>query len=1045
MFVHLHRHSEWSLLDGVGTGDQYAEKAAQLGQSSLAITDHGTLAGALYHIQACEKHDIKPILGMEAYFRQDITRDRRDKAQNNYFHLILLAKNSTGWRNLMRLSSAGYFAENFYQRPCIDWKILRDNSEGLIASTACVSGIVPKAVIENNEKEARRLLSVFHSIFRDDFFLEIQPHDFAEQSLVNMWMINIAQEIGLPVVATQDVHYPEKGWEDTQEIVKLISTNKGFDVGALKTLWLTSEDEIKDLFRSVDVSIPEDYINEAVNNSGMIADRVEHFKIDKSPKIPKATNSALEAERILRKWCREGLERIGKIDDPVYLDRLETEFNVLRKLKVMDYFVIVGDMVRWAKDQGIRVGPGRGSAVGCLINYLIRITAIDPIGYGLLFERFMNEYRPELPDIDIDFQDDRRDEVKDYLREKWGDEYVVDIAAFQSFGLRAVISDIARVLNVPYPHVRKAADTVPDKTFGMSVADLEKQSKEVAAFFEKYPEVKKHAYRLHGQIKGLSKHAAAVIVTNQPAIDLIPMMRAKDGSLVTQWSERANGQLISPYGFLKIDALATDALTTQARAIKLIKERHGVDIDFEDIKQFPVMESPDFAEQDVVESFSNGALLGVFQFGNSAGIKALLRDIQPTHLNHIIACNALYRPGTLSNGLAQEYAYRKNGKHWKLIHDAVAPYLSETFGIMVFQEQVMQMYRALGKDVDPNESGIFLKVVSKGIARDLKGKERLQAYYEKFALGCSDLGIPKKAYDEVWSQILQMTTYAFNKSHATGYGFQAYQDKWLKEKWKLEEYSALLTTESTEFKKIPPFIREARNVGVAILPPDINTSDVGFTIDGNSVRFGLLAIKDVAGAAISHIKEYRPFVSYQDFFDRVPKAKVNKKVKKALYEAGAFDSLGGRTQWVLDEDAIMQDGSLDISTRANLEIERLGVALSRDSDIVQYKEIIKDYSITAKELSDSPDGEEVAIGGEVLNVKEIKTKNGGLMAMAEIGFEQDDFKLTIWPEKYKQYQHLLGIGNAVMALGEWDSERQTTVVNNMCTVKQLAEEVNAKV
>jgi DNA polymerase-3 subunit alpha len=1043
-FVHLHRHSEFSLLDGVGTADVYAKRAAELGQSALSITDHGSLAGTLYHVEACEEVGIKPILGMEGYFRQDIAFDRENKLNRDFFHLILLAKNEEGWRNLMRLSSISFKEENFYQKPCLDWRILRQYSEGLIASTTCASGIIPQAIIHNDEESAKHLLRVFRDIFGDDFYLEIQPHDFDEQRQINLTLCNWFSELGVPIVAAGDVHFPYEDWSDTQKLLPQIKTGADIDVSAPKTCWLTTREEINVQFNEFHNHIPKEFIEQALANSVEISERIEHFKIDKSPKIPKATESLEDAERILREWCEEGLERIGKSGNQVYLDRLEEEFSVLKKLKVLDYFVIVGDMVRWAKDQGIRVGPGRGSAAGCLINYLVRITAIDPIGYGLLFERFMNEYRTEIPDIDIDFQDDRRDEVKDYLRQKWGDDYVVDIAAFQSFGLKAAIKDVARVLGVPYEKANRATKAIPDKTWGLGIEDLEEQLPEIKELFNEYPDLRRHAVRLQGQIKGLSRHAAAVVVTDRPAQDVIPMMQAKDGAMVTQWSERANGQLIAPYGFLKIDCLATDALTVQDKTVKLIKERYGIDIDFEDIKQFPVNESPDYAEADVVEAFADGANIGVFQFGTSAGIKGFLKEIKPTHLEHIIAANAMYRPGPMA--FLGDYAGRKNGAKWSSFHESVAPYMDYTFGILIFQEQVMQLYNALAKDATGADSATFLKVVAKGIARDLEGKQRLQKYYDKFAVGCEEKGIPKTAYDKVWDQILQMSTYAFNKSHSTGYAVQAYQDKWLKVNWHypLEFYASLLTTESDNAKKVPPILKEAKIFGIRILPPDINISGSDFTIHDNNIRFGLLGVKGVGQSAIETISRERSdnglFESYEDFCKRVPKAKVKKNVKRNLVDAGAFDALGGREDWVIDDEGNVVVGKYSEKQRGTLETQILGYALSRKSDIDLYSKIIKDRTIPFFELEDREDGE-VMLGGEIVKLKEIETKKGDKMAFVDLSFETDDYSLTFFPRDYMRFSHILSEGNAILVIGDWDKGRQSTVVKEACTAAQLAEDL----
>lgn len=1045
--VHLHRHSEWSLLDGVGTGEVYAERAAELGQPALSITDHGTLAGVLYHMEACEAVGIKPIVGMEGYFHPDISAAREAKDRKPS-HLVLLAKNLEGFHNLMRLSSLAYTEDHFYQKPNLDWSDLRKYSKGLIASSSCVNGQLPRLLLAGDVKNADAYIRIMQDIFGDDFFLEIQPHEFEDQENVNTWLVDISQQLGIPLVATADTHYPFEDWVDTQQI--LFDMKKGKKEGeeevekgwgtAYPTNWLYSEEEMYQLFMVHHSSLSPDAVLEAIKNTVVFADKCEHYSLDKSPKIPKATRSTLEAERILREWCVEGLKRIGKMDDQVYLDRLEEELDMLRLLKVMDYFVIVGDMVRWAKDQGIRVGPGRGSAAGSLVNYLIKITAIDPIGYNLLFERFLNEYRTEMPDIDIDFQHDRRDEVKAYLINKWGSDHVVDIAAFQSFGFKGVIKDVCRAMNISYGEAEIATRDIPDapKLFGVTFEMLERMTPSVKAIFDKYPELKKHCYRLHGQMKGQSVHAAAVIVTDKPAIDLIPMMRQKSGEMATQWSERANAQLISPYGFLKIDMLVTDALTVQANCIKLIEQRHGVKIDFEDPMQFPVTASPLDVERAVVEAFASGANLGVFQFA-SRGIVGLLREIKPTNLEHIIAANALYRPGTLEGGpnsVAFRYARCKNGlEHWNVAHEAMREFVGTTYGFMIYQEQVMQIFRVLGYDVQSSAAAVFLKVVAKGIARDLEGKQKLQKYYDIFAKGCEEKSIPKQAYDEVWDQILQMTTYAFNRSHAAGYALQAYQDMWLKTHYPLEFYACLL---SVETEQVPVIIRESSHFKVKVLSPDINTSDVGFTIDGDAIRFGLLAVKQVGDVAIREIKGIRPIVSYEDFFDRAPRAKVNKRVKESLFKAGAFDTLGGRDEWVLDLEAKPIDGGLSMTKKAAGEKEVLGHVLSKKSEVEQYANLIKERIFTLSELEALGQETDVVVGGEVVTLKEHTTKGGHTMAFVDVSFGTDEYSCTLWSEKYADYQDFLLEGTAVLIAGTWDPERRSVLVTGACTASQLA-------
>lgn len=1048
-YVSLHTHSEWSLLDGLGTSEQIAQRAAELGHPALAITDHGTLSGALYHIQACEKVGIKPIVGSEFYFRHDILADRTARNNRSYFHLVLLAKNNEGFKNLMRLSSISYTERNFYQKPCIDWQLLRKHSEGLLCSSSCLSGVLPSEVVRSDPDAIMKYLRVFRDIFGDDFYLEIQPHDIDEQRIVNLHLANLAQQEGLPLVVAGDVHYPFKEWAPTQDILVMISTGqsktkrekeelegKGYMKFSGDSFYLMSEEELLAEFRKHHPSLPEEVVVQSISSTLDIADRCDHISVSKKPKVPKATRSVLETERILRSWIEEGLQRIGKEKDETYLARVEEELAVMKKLNILDYYIVVGDMVRWAKKyEGIRVGAARGSAGGSLVNYLIGITALDPIGYGLLFERFLNEYRTELPDIDIDFQDDRRDEVRDYLVERWGSDHVVSVASFQTFGLKAVINDVSRVLDIPLQRVRRVTKAIPDKTWGETLESLEETVPQLKEFFEEYPEVKEHATRLQGQAKNQSKHAAAVIVTDKPAQDLIPMMQSKDGSMVTQWTERANGQLISPYGFLKIDMLSTDSLTIQQKCIDTICRRHPhrfkYPINFEDLKEFPVNESPDNADQKVIDAFNTGQNLGIFQMSSNI-MRGLLKEIKPDKMHHIIAANALIRPGTAR----REYALRKNGKKWKLPSQSLAPFLEETYGIPTYQEQIISIVRTLGKDIEPPDAAALLKIVSKGVSRDLETRNKLKKYEQQFKEGCSEKGIDSKEANLIWKQITDASAeYLFNKSHATGYALQAYQDMWLKINYPLEFYAALLSIETT---KIPQIIKEMRQNGIQILPPDINKSDWDFDIDGDSIRMGLVAIKGLGDATIMQLLSYRPFASWEDMLAKMPTNKLTKARKESLFGAGALDCWGARTQWILDpETSDRIKGTLSEEERVSLEVELLGLPISKTSDIDTYTELLEQKAIATSVLEEM-ENQEVVVGGEITGIKEHKTKYGETMAFVRLEFGDNEYSLTLWPNKYQQYSPREG--TVVLAKGDWDKFRQAVVVKDMIRAEELANE-----
>jgi len=891
-----------------------------------------------------------------------------------------------------------------------------------------------------------RYLRVYRDIFGDDFYIEIQPHDIDDQRQANISLLNVAMSHGIAVVAAGDVHYPHKDWHDTQDVLVMISTKqtktkreledlegKGYMKFTGESFYLTTDKEIASMFSEHHPSIPADTVRAAINNTKTIADRCEHFTISKAPKIPRATKSTLEAERILRKWCQEGLVRIGKTDDPVYLERIETELGVMRRLGVLDYFVIVTDMVRWAKKEGIRVGAGRGSAAGSLVNYLNQVTCLDPIGYGLLFERFLNEYRTELPDIDIDFQKDRRDEVRDYLASKWGKDHVVDVASFTTFGLKAVIQDVCRALSIPFEKARKATNAIPEKTWGEDLESLEGLVLQLAELFEEYPDVKRHSIRLQGQAKNQSRHAAAVILTNQPAQNLIPTMRAKDGGVVTQWTERANGQIISTYGFLKIDMLSTDGLRIQQKCLDLIDE----DIDFESTEQFPFIANPDLTEPDIIEAFGEGTNLGIFQM-SSPIMKNLLKEIKPDSMNNLIAANALIRPGAAR----KEFAQRKNGKTWKLPSESVGKYLNETYGIVTYQEQIMSIVKELGEDITSEDSAVLLKIVAKGIARDIDTVKKLNNYKERFSKGCLSKGMTKTEANKIWKELTAASAeYSFNKSHAAGYAVQAYQDMWLKKRYPLQYYTALLSVETT---KIPQIIKEAKAKGIEILPPDINISDRGFTIDGDRIRIGLVAIKGLGDATTREILSYRPFKSYEDMVTRMPTNKMTKARKEVLLGSGAFDCWGGRSKWILNQDASAKiSGSWNEDEKAKAESELLGLVLSKESDIEKYRSIIQERIVEAEKL-ENLDDQEVLVGGEIVSVKEYKTRNGDTMAFVNLEFDHNEYSLTLWPRFYDDHYSMVREGNIVLVIGDWQKGRQATVVKQLTTAASLAEDLNGR-
>lgn len=1035
-FVHIHRHSDWSFLDGCGTNAQFAKRAAELGQPALALTDHGNMCGALYHIEACREHGIKPISGMESYFVWD-----HEEENSSYAHLVLLAMNEVGWKNLLALTSASFDPIRTVKRkPCVDWNLLVEHSEGIIATSSCANGPVSGPTLLGDDCGVTDGLLAFKSLYGDRFYVEIQPHDFDEQRKLNTRLVLKARELGIPIVAAVDAHYPEKDWHDTHDLLLMMNTRQtvktrqkaleeGDDYFAFsgRSFWLMSREEVEQTFAEHHKSLPKAVVREAMDETLNLADRVEEFEISKEPKIPRATRSPLEAERIVRNWCNEGLERISKKSDPEYRDRLETELRVIRSKGVMDYFVIVGKGVRHAKDRGIRVGPCRGSAGGSLVAYLSRITALDPIGYDLLFERFLNEYRSELPDIDLDFQHDRREEVKEFYRKEFGQGHVVDVAAFQTFGLRGAIQAVARVMCMDYGETMSVTKTIDDHPARPAGLERFDDPGPVGEWGEKYPEARTHVKRLLGQARGISKHPAAVIITDRPAHEYIPLMRANDGSTMSQWSERADFQIISSYGFLKIDLLSTDALTHQHDVIKMINERHGIEIDFEDPKQFPVMTSPELSDPKVVERFGTGKTeLGIFQF-HSAGMVRMLKEIEPTRLDDLIAANTLYRPGTLEGDTVSRFIARKHGKepvtYW---HPDVKPFMERSYGLMIYQEQVMQVGQVLG-GFDKAESNMLLKALTKwhgSRGNKQKGAVKIATFEERFVSGCLSKGISESMAKEAWAEIVNLTKYVFNRSHSAGYALQAYQDMVLKV-WLPEFYASLLTREPD---KVAGTIREAKGRGVKILPPDVNVSEAGFTLDGDAIRFGLAAVKNVGLTAVQEIVAKRPFKNEEDMLERVEKRRVNSRVYKSLVQCGAVDRWGARDGWERSEKLLY-------------EKELLGFPLSgQDSHALILKNLVARTIDGALE-----DESKHTLGGEIVEVKQIKTRKGAEMARARVELPSgDEFGAVFFPGVFQNgARDEIYEGNVILVAGTWKAGKEELLVDTICSADQLYKEVGA--
>ena len=1032
-YCNLHSHSEGSLLDGAVTPLDRAKKAEELGQTSLSISDHGTLMSVPDHIVACKEYGIRPHIGVEAYFKPD--RLAKDSGHKKSWHLLLTAKNETGWKNLIKLSSEAHDS-GFYYKPCVDYELLSQYSEGLIACSGCVSGFIPQMILAGESRhKIDEAIERHLKIFGDDYYFEIMPHDFNEQRIINQHLAKLSVDYDIPLVATNDSHYAEEGHSETQDVLLMIATGQtlsqrekkkeaGEEVYQMRdndTLHMLSADDMIEAFSKYHPDLTPKTIQDAVEQSGKISEQIEDFELDKTRKIPKVYDSKDKSKEVLESWCREGLKRVGKEDNQEYKDRLEYELGVIYELDLQDYFVMAADLVRWARGQGIRISSGRGSAAGSIVCYLSKITMIDPVAHKFKFERFLNTNRKGLPDIDLDFDPERIEEVKDYLVERYGKDKVCDISAVGTYMPKSAIKDVARVLDIPFDEVNKVTKLIPDPPNVPSLEQLYSGNDEIAEFLDKYPEVKRHAFRIEGMKKQLSKHAGGIVVSDKPITDYMPIIRGKN-SMVTAWSDRAGAEWITGLGALKFDILSIDGLTKQGRVIDSVYERTGERIDLD---QLSVATDPDSADPKVLEIFQKGMTLGVWQFG-SRGASNFIKDIRPTSFGDIAAANALYRPGPLDGGDAFKYAARKNGKepasYW---HPAVKPFLKSTYGLVAFQEQLMEIAEELG-GFTPTEADDIRKAVSKLYRMSSNSAQKFMSKYEdQWIKGCKEHGLSEPDARHIWDRFLAFGSYGFNFIHASSYGFTSYQDAYLKAYYPMDFYASELTFED-DVEKV---VREAKFNNISVLPPDINSSEHEFKIVGDKILYGLKSVKYVGDRAVSAIVENRPYDSVEDFRNRVPAKHVNSRAVDYLIKSGAFDCVGERENLSKDE-------------KRELEKESIGVELTGAEDSVKYSHILDSRIVTEEAVEDAPEDKGMTVGGEVVSVKEIKIKNGKFkgkpMAFLDLEYKMNSYSCTVFTDKFYKYQDLLSEGNIVIVRGR-KSDRGGIILDTMAKLEDLAQ------
>jgi DNA polymerase-3 subunit alpha len=901
-FVHLHCHTDYSLLDGACDIDQLMKATVEQGMPAVAMTDHGNLFGAVKFYNAALAAGVHPVIGCEVYVSQQGHKTRSDT--DRYNHLVLLCENQEGYRNLIKLVSTGYL-EGFYYKPRIDMDLLARHSKGLIGLSACLRGQIPETLLSDKHEDARRLAHTYADILgQKNFFLEVQDHHLDQDRRLIPELNRLAQQTGLPLVATNDSHYLRKEDARPHEILLCIQTGKGFNDPnrmrwATPDFYLKSREEMALLFGELE---------DALDQTWEIAQRCQ-VKIEKIkepfPKfdVPEEHSTDTYFEYIARHGFEKRRPRLEalrakgllKHDLAEYAERLDREIQMIQKMKFSGYFLIVWDFIRYARSKGIPVGPGRGSAAGSLVGYAMAITDIDPLQYGLLFERFLNPERVSLPDIDVDFCMNRRGEVIQYVTAKYGREQVAQIITFNTLGARAAIKDVGRVLEMPFQDVERLTKMVP-AILNISLEDAIRQEpgfNEAAKKDGRVADVLQVALRLEGLARNCSVHAAGVVISPQPLQELAPLYKTNRDEIVTQFDMNSLDKL----SLLKMDFLGLTTLTLIDDALRLIEKRHGVTLVPEDLP---------LDDKATYQIFSKAYTSGVFQF-ESSGMRDILRRYQPSRLEDLTALNALYRPGPIQGGMVDDFIERKWGRR-PVQYDLpeLKELLEETYGVIVYQEQVMQISNRLA-GYSLGDADLLRRAMGKKNAEDM-AKQR-----ERFIAGALERGLPQKKIEKIFDLMEQFAGYGFNKSHSAAYAYLAYVTAYLKAHYPVDFMAALLTSETGNTAKVVKYINECREMGITVLPPDVNHSDWSFTPDGEAIRFGLGAVKNLGQSAVEAVGRARQeggaFRSLYDFCERVDLGSLNRRMIESLIRAGAMDSLeGARSQKFAAVEAAMEGG-----------------------------------------------------------------------------------------------------------------------------------------
>ncbi|HVH65439.1 MAG TPA: DNA polymerase III subunit alpha [Candidatus Acidoferrum sp.] len=1045
-FVHLHTHSEFSLLDGASRISDMVRLAAETGMPAIALTDHGVLYGAVDLYLQAKAAGITPIIGQEAYVASRSRLQKEGRADRDPYHLILLVKNLTGYRNLIRLASAAHL-EGYYYRPRIDKAVLAENADGLIALSSCLGGEVANRLLEGDPAGAEAAAREYRAIFGEDYFLEIQDHGMEEQARVNEGLARLSQRTGIPLVATNDTHYTRKDDAEAHDILLCLQT--GTVVSETNRMrfnndefYLKTPAEMAERFR---------HFPEAVANTLRIAERC-HLELETRPLLPRFEVPAGETpDSYLRRLAEEGLKKRYPELTPAIKDRFDMEFSVIADMGYAAYFLIVSDFTDYARKNGVAVGPGRGSAAGSIVSYSLGITELDPIRHGLIFERFLNRERISMPDIDIDFDDRNRDRVIDYVARRYGQDHVAQIITFGTMKARAVIRDVGRALDVPLPDVDRLAKLVPPQ-LNMTLDKAMQMVPELAAAATDpvYEKLLKNAKKLEGLTRHASTHAAGIVITPEPLQRYVPLQNAitrgeKNGqekrAVMTQYEMNA----VQKIGLLKMDFLGLRNLSIIEDTLSFLKQTRDLSLD---MSQIPLDDPATF------RLLQAGDTNGVFQL-ESAGLRRLLLDMRPTGFEDIIAANALFRPGPLEGGLVDQYVKCKNGER-EIVYPLpeLEPILKETYGVIVYQEQVMQIASRLA-GFSLGEADILRAAMGK------KKKDEMARMRTKFITGAVERGVSEAKATEIFDLMAFFAGYGFNKSHSAAYAVISYQTAYLKANYPLEYLAALLNNEGGDYEKVAAAVLDCHAREIEVLPPDVNRSESGFSVENGKIRYGLAVIKNVGTHAIERLLNERrsngPFKSLLDLTVRVDPRELNKRVLESLIRSGAADSLGERGRLLASIDRIsdraaqiveeresgqtslfgllpeadeMDDANAGLlvgvppmpdDERLRGEKELLGLYLSDHPLKRIEQELHAKVDTYANQVTAEMEDYEVRIGGVIKGVRPVVTKTGKAMAFVQLEDLTSTIEVIVFPRVFEERRHLLLSDTVVIVRGKVDA------------------------